>query len=400
MRATRDHTGDPALRIAPTLRGDAVAVTGVACAAGGWWLGYPELYAIAGACLAALLVAGLWFAGGTRLAVTRDVAPARVARGGDAVGTVRVVNLGRRPTRALTAVDRVGSEAVRVEVPPLGRRAANTVGYRLPTGRRGELTVGPLLIRADDPFGLLRRVLVHGRDATVLVRPRTAPLAGMPAGRRASLEGPTAENAPAGTAAFHTLREYVPGDDLRHVHWRTTARAGTLMVRHLVDSALPETAIVLDTRAGSYSGAEDFDIAVDAAATIAAGMAADGFPVVVHTTGGERFRARGARAVPALLDQLAVLRLDSGTGPDGGQAAVRRAIQAARRGASARSGLALIAGALGDVPARPVTAARGYFDRVVLMRAGAGEAGRIGGMPVVPVARAEDAAAAWRGGRG
>jgi uncharacterized protein (DUF58 family) len=384
-----------------------VAVLCAGSAAGGWLLGYPELIAVCAACLAAIIVAGLWSLGGRALAVTRAVAPPKVQRGGDAVGTVRVVNAGRRATRALTAVDRVGSDAVRVEIPPLARRSAGTVGYLLPTYRRGELPVGPLLLRADDPFGLLRRVLIYGDDATVLVRPRTAALTVPSSGRRASLEGPTSENAPSGTATFHTLREYVPGDDLRHVHWRTTARTNTLMVRHLVDSALPETVVVLDTRGHSYpAGAagedEDFDIAVDAAATVAAGMASAGFPVTIHTSAGDRFHARAARAVSPLLDRLALLTLDRRSG---GAADLGRALERARHTVGVGGALALVTGPRGEFPGRSLTTARGHFERTVLMCADARGDQRTGrqeaiasaaGLPVLTIARAEDAAAIWQ----
>src|SRR5579859_7011013 len=108
MPGSADSGAVSSSRAAPTARGYAVAVLCVGCAVGGRLCGYPELTALSGACLAALLLAGLWLIGGHRFAVTRDIAPAKVQRGGDAVGTVRVANTGRRPTRALTAVDRVG----------------------------------------------------------------------------------------------------------------------------------------------------------------------------------------------------------------------------------------------------------------------------------------------------
>lgn len=367
---------------------------------GGGLLGYPELTALAGACLAALIVAAVWLASGRRLGVSRAVAPAKVARCGDAVGTVRVRNLGRRGSRALTAIDRVGPDTVRVAVPALGRGAATTIGYRLPTARRGELAVGPLLLRSDDPFGLLRRVLVYGEPASMLIRPRTVPLAVAPAGRRASLEGPTSQTAQGGTTAFHTLREYVPGDDLRHVHWRTSARTDTLMVRHLVDSALPETVVVLDLRAVSYPGGDaDLDVAVDAVATIAAGMGAEGFPVTVHTSAGDRLRVHGARTVATLLDQLAILPLDRRADDS---AALGRAVERARHGTPAGGGLAVVTGTRGEIPGRVIVAARPRFGRLLLMQAattGDGAAARtVDGLPVATVTRAEDAAALWQRG--
>ncbi|NUR63987.1 MAG: DUF58 domain-containing protein, partial [Catenulispora sp.] len=333
--------------------------------------------------------------------VGRAIAPAKVARGGDAVGTVRVRNLGRRHTRALTAIDRIGPDAVRVAVPPLARGAATTVGYRLPTTRRGELAVGPLLLRSDDPLGLLRRVLVYGEPASVLVRPRTVPLSAVPTGHRACLDGPTSQTAQGGTTAFHTLREYVPGDDLRHVHWRTSARTDTLMVRHLVDSALPETVVVLDLCATSYPGGDaDLDVAVDAAATIAAGMGTEGFPATVYTTTGDKLRIRGVRTVAGLLDRLAVLPLDRRADDP---TALGRTVEQARHATPAGGGLALLTGTGGVIPGRVIAAARPRFGRLALMQAAAppGEATSprtVDGVPMAPITCAEDAAALWQRG--
>ena len=399
----------PSRRAAPTARGYAVACLGVLCAVGGRTLGYPELTALAGACLAALAVAAFCLASGRRLGVDRAIAPAKVARGGDAVGTVRVRNLGRRHSRALTAIDRVGPDAVRVAVPALARGAATTVGYRLPTTRRGELAVGPLLLRSDDPLGLARRVLVYGAPATVLVRPRTVPLTAVPTGHRASLDGPTSQTAQGGTTAFHTLREYVPGDDLRHVHWRTSARTDTLMVRHLVDSALPETVVVLDLRATSYPGGDsDLDVAVDAAATIAAGMGAEGFPATVYTTAGDRLRIRGVRTVAGLLDRLAMLPLDHRADDP---AALGRIVEQARHATPAGGGLALLTGTRGVIPARVIGTARSRFGRLALMQAAATQdaatsaapgaatgARTVDGVPLVTITCAEDAASLWQRG--
>jgi uncharacterized protein (DUF58 family) len=390
---------------------------------GAWWLGYPELAVLSTGCLAAAAVGACWLLFGASLKITREVAPAKVPRGNAAIATVRVTNAGRRGTRPLAAVDSCGATTVRVELPGLARGASRFVSYRLETARRGEFPIGPLLLHTADPLGLVRRARAYGQPATLLVRPRTAALPMLASGRTASIEGPTSDTAPSGTVTFHALREYVMGDDLRHIHWRTTARTGTLMVRQLVDSSLPVTTVILDTRAASYPGEEaarhdalterEFDIAVDAVATVAASMALAGFPVTLLTTDGTRHETRSARAAGALLDLLAVVE----TSQDGELATT---LETARRFAVGGS-LTVVTGLAGRPPADRLAACKRRFDRTIVIRAGrradpragraadarAGRAadvraGRAADVPltlpvtVINAASAEDVAAAWR----
>ena len=200
---------------------------------------------------------------------------------------------------------------------------------------------------------------------------------------------------------FHALREYVMGDDLRHVHWRTTARTGTLMVRQLVDSSLPVSTVVLDTRSASYpdevaarqdaTAERDFDLAVDAVATVGASMASAGFPVTLLTTDGTRHESRSARTAGTLLDLLAVLE----THQEGDLAAT---VESARRVAAGGS-LTVVTGPAAALPGETLAACRRRFDRTVVIVAGRGTLPA----PVLPVtviraASAEDVAAAWRRG--
>ena len=97
---------------------------------------------------------------------------------------------------------------------------------------------------------------------------------------------------PQGSITFHALREYVPGDDLRHVHWRSYAHTGTLMVKEHVDTSLPQITLVVDTSLRSYS-AEDFEQAVEVAASLVAGTVEAGLPVRLVTTSGDGAQGRG-----------------------------------------------------------------------------------------------------------
>jgi uncharacterized protein (DUF58 family) len=269
-----------------TARGWALLASSVACLALSQFLSYVELSVLGVSGLAAL---GLGLALGLRrpsLRIRREIAPAEVARGEPALGLVTVTGTGRFATPALVAIDRCGPAPVPVELPRLPRGRTHTATAFLPTAVRGLVPVGPLEVTVFDPLGLFRRVHRYGQPSSLLVHPRTVRLLPLPSGRLASVDGPPSMVVPGGTVTFHALREYAFGDDLRHVHWRTSARTGTLMVRLLADNSLPRTTVLLDNRPSSYSDPDEFELAVDVAASVATAATRAGFPVSVATADG------------------------------------------------------------------------------------------------------------------
>ncbi|MFI7131901.1 DUF58 domain-containing protein [Nonomuraea sp. NPDC050153] len=338
--------------------------------AAGFALGYPEPVVLATGGLLALAAALAWTAPRPRLEVRREVTPLKVPRGDAAVAVLNVTNLGRRGLSGLRAQDRIGAAEHTVDLPRLPKGAVRAVSYPLPTDVRGEIPVGPLLLVRADPFGLTRRVRSYGSPVTLLVRPRTVALAVPPSGRAHHLEGPTSDNAPSGTVTFHTLREYVVGDDLRHVHWRSSARTGTLMVRQLIDASLPTTTVVLDTR-------DLTELAVDAAASVALAAARAGFPVRLVTGEGPVPDAKDPETV---LDRLALVR--TGTG------AVAEPLRLARGGGS------LVLVTPDPAEAGRVAGVRRRFDRVICVYVGPG-AVAVPGVAVLPIASLDLLPLAW-----
>ena len=292
-------------RITPV--GIAVAAGSVALGALGWALGYPALSVAAAIGLAALLATWIATVPVPRLDVSRVVQPTRVERGVPAIGLVAVRNPGRHRTRPCTAVDRVSGRDVDVHVRSLRAGQTVAVHYELPTSRRGEFTIGPLAIITRDPFGLWQGRRPVGGELNLLVYPRIHPVAPRPAGRTRHIEGPVSDTAPRGTTTFHSLREYVPGDDVRRIHWRSTARLGELMVREHVDTSLPSTVVVLDTRADRYVG-DGFEEAVDVAASVIASSQQHGFPVQLVATDGTTFIVRAGHRGQAMRDYLATVQ--------------------------------------------------------------------------------------------
>lgn len=301
----------------PTPVGVGVAAGALALGLLGWAFGYPALT------IAAAAGAGVWIAAWVatvpvpRIDVSRVVQPIRVERGAPAIGLVAVHNPRRRRTRPCLAVDAVGDDEIGVRIRALRPGQTASVVYHLATHRRGELTVGPLAIVKRDPFGMWQGRRPVGDELTLLVHPRIHQLDPRPSGRARHVEGPVSDSAPRGTLTFHSLREYVAGDDVRRIHWRSSARTGTLMVREHVDTSLPSTVVVLDTRAERYRG-DGFEDAVDVAASVVAASQARGFPVHLITSSGETFVVRPGHRGESLRDFLATVQptSDGDTGRD------------------------------------------------------------------------------------
>ncbi|SEF79950.1 Uncharacterized conserved protein, DUF58 family, contains vWF domain [Nonomuraea solani] len=372
-----------------TRAGWGLAAASVLVYAVGAPLGYAQAAVLALTGVAAVGAGALWTLRGVRLEVRREVTPVKVARGEPAVAILHVRNTGRWRHAGLLARDVCRGTTVTVEVPALARHTARTVSYRLPTRRRGETPVGPLLLDRVDPFGLARRSVAYGRPDMLLVRPRTVVLAPLRSGRQRHLDGLTSRSAPSGASSFKGLREYVIGDDLRHVHWRSTARTGTLMVKELTDVNLPDTVTILDTRPSSYEGDDEFELAVDVAASAACAVTRDRFPVRVLTGMGELVHAKGGPGEDEeVLDRLALVEREAAAEPP---------LHALRRAGSGGA-LVLVSGTFAALP--DAAAVRRRFDQVLFVRVGDPTDGgppRAAGVNVIEVADLEELAAAWPG---
>ena len=148
------------------------------------------------------------------------------------------------------------------------------VGYRLTGAQRGRFRIGPLLVRSLDPFGLARNDMAFVTTTEIAVTPKIYELGGLRAGSSGS--SAEARSARAGLVGQDDVlvREYRRGDDVRRVHWRSTARAGELMVRREEQSWQPTTRLLVDNRRCAHVGGgpdSSFEWAVSAAAS--AGLA-------------------------------------------------------------------------------------------------------------------------------
>ncbi len=337
--------------------GIGAAILGVALTLIGLAARWPPVVVI-GAGLA-VLVAGsvLYVVRRPRLALDRAVEPPRVEKGLPAIAVVHVTNLGRRTLAPLAVEQRLGDTPIRALLPRLRRGEQGLRTYRLPTSRRGVFEIGPVEIPRADPFGLCRTVQRMGSPQRIAVHPRLIRMHPLPTGISRNLEGPSSDASPQGSATFHRLREYVVGDDLRTVHWPSTARVGKLVVRHNVDTAQAYTVVLADLQPDRYS-AETFEEAVDVAASLVMSMGAGKAPVQLRLTNGDRLGGPSYRDPMPLVDYLTEVEPD----PNGSLRAELVLLRRDRGGTA----LVVVTGRL-DADNLPMIAAlRRRFDRVIV----------------------------------
>lgn len=191
-----------------------------------------------------------------------------VVAGGQAQMTIEVENVSARPQLPALIELPVGDALRVLTVPLLAPRKQVTLETAVTTERRGVIRVGPLTVARQDPLGLLRREMSWPDTRTLYVHPKTVALPPNSAGLVRDLEGFESQRVVDSDLSFHAVREYVPGDALRHVHWKSTAKTGTLMVRQYQETQTARTAVLFDARHGEYSSDDEFELGVSAAASV------------------------------------------------------------------------------------------------------------------------------------
>jgi uncharacterized protein (DUF58 family) len=222
-----------------------------------------------------------------------------------------LVRADRRRTPTLAVADSFdrGRRAARFLLAPLGPGEEARAAYRFPTDRRGRYEVGPLRATLTDPFGLVgttRRVLAAEE---VIVYPRVHDISAPPeiGGLDLDRDHPHVRSRVEPTGEFMTLRDYAPGDDLRHVHWRSTARRGHLMMRQNETRRRAPVLLMLDVRPGAHDRAS-FERAVEACASIATALHQKNRPFDVVWSTGTLVGTPGRRHLATVMDELAIVQ--------------------------------------------------------------------------------------------
>lgn len=147
--------------------------------------------------------------------------------------------------------------------------------------------MGPVRSAMTDPLAVVSRKKTLSDVSELFVHPRVLSLEAGAIGFLRDIEGVATQNLSSSDVSFHALREYVPGDDRRSVHWRTTARTGKLMVRQFEETMRAHLLILLSTLAGDYASSEDFELAVSVAGSLGVSALREERQVTVCTSTGE-----------------------------------------------------------------------------------------------------------------
>ena len=310
-----------ALVSALTTRGRAFVSAGVTALMCALAVGLDDLVRVGVLLLSLPLVsAALTTRGRHQLGLSRTVTPPRIEVGQAAQVRLALSNEGRTPTGLLLLEEEVPASLgarPRFVVDRMGSRWHRTVTYDVTSELRGRYQLGPVRVRVDDPMGLVRLDRAFHSTTNLVVTPQVVTLPPIPLVGATSGSG---DNRPrdfvGGSPEDVTVREYRHGDDLRRVHWRSSAHAGDLMVRREEQPWQARATLFLDNRTPAHRGSgpqSSLEYAVSAAASVAVHLTRRGFHVRLVTAAGStdaQLHEHGAVSADAgaLLESLAVLQ--------------------------------------------------------------------------------------------
>lgn len=261
-------------------------LVGAGAALAGVLFSWVEAAVLGFTCLSLVALSLLWSLGRAGHTVALRLANTRVTVGEKALGALTVTNPTSRRLRATMVELCVGAGANSFLCPPLGRGESHEEVFAIATTRRGIVAVGPASTIRGDSLGLVRRVQTWSDATELYIHPRTVAMNASTVGFIRDIEGATTQDLSSADVSFHALREYVPGDDRRAIHWRSTARIGKLMVRQFEETRRSHLLIVLDLDTDAWASDDEFEIGVSAAASMARAALVDAKEVSVHTQAG------------------------------------------------------------------------------------------------------------------
>jgi|HubBroStandDraft_1064217.scaffolds.fasta_scaffold143427_1 uncharacterized protein (DUF58 family) len=308
----------PSLLSGLTTRGTSFVAAGVAAAVAGLLLGERMLVSVGLILLALPLLAAIAARRARyRLSCERMISPARVQAGQTAQVRLRLENVSQLSTGLMLAEDAVPyalGTRPRYVLDQIERGGVRELSYPLRSDLRGKFEIGPLEVRLADSFGLVELSRSFSAKSTFVVTPKVVPLSQTVISRSWAGEGDGMTRAAATAGEDDVIpREYRDGDELRRVHWRSTARYGQLMVRREEQRWRNRATVFLDTRRSSHAGSgasSSFELAVSAAASSGMHLAKEGLSGQLVTDAGP-VRSAGMFE-DILLETLATVRPSSG----------------------------------------------------------------------------------------
>jgi uncharacterized protein (DUF58 family) len=265
----------------PTTRGWALLGGGLALVALWWLLGDEELL-MTGAFFIIAQIAAMGFVRFhlPEIRLGRRLGSTAVHNGDTVQVTLTLHNDEGRTVRNLSVVDEVENLGIaNFEIAEIAPGETVSATYRVMCRPRGVYRVGPVRARSSDPLGLAELPAPEGPVDNLIVYPTVEKLTGFPVvrGQDPSMAASRPEHAQRGGEDFYTLREYQRGDDLRRVHWPSSARTDQLMIRQLETPWQSRAMVLLDVRSAVYESSDAFETAVSGAASVVTHLVKSGF---------------------------------------------------------------------------------------------------------------------------
>jgi uncharacterized protein (DUF58 family) len=277
----------------------------------GYRLGWLELVVVAWAGVVLVVVAAIYLIGRAPFRIELSLPHRRVTVADQARGVIDVVNPSGRRVLGVKVEIPVGTGLAEIAMPGLRRGGEFRHDFAVPTVKRGIVSVGPVRTVRADPIGLVRRELLWTETVELMVHPRTIGVPSTSTGLIRDLEGTPTRDLTSSDVAFHALREYQPGDERRYIHWKSTAKTGTFMVRQFEQTRRSHLVVALTLATGDYASEEEFELAVSVAGSLGVRAIRDGRTVsVVTSTITPEFAKRKILAVRSLATHLPARLLD------------------------------------------------------------------------------------------
>ena len=289
--------------------GRSVALLGAATTGIALWLNWQEFVQLGVVALGLVAIGALWQVLPGTPTAELALRPPRLVEGGTTATATLHVQAGAAPMLFPKLTLPVGGSDLHLRLPFLAPYAHHTETIALPPVPRGVHLVGPVTHEKTDPVGIVSRRFATGNAVELFVAPRVSELSVFAGGLTNDLDGATSQQLSMSDLAFHALREYVPGDDLRHVHWRSSAKAGELLVRQYHETRRGHVTILVDDARSSYPVPADFELAVSVAASIALRAVRDDFDTSLRC-GPHLARGRNAAAMTDIACRFVLTRDD------------------------------------------------------------------------------------------
>lgn len=287
----------------PTRQGWLALVGSLLALAVGRFFAVRELYMIGAALAIAVLIAVITVAF-TRPGVTveRHIDAEVLVVGDRGRVTVRITPQGRSP--AFELFEPVGhSNQARLGVGSLA--GPGSAAYLIPTNRRGVIDVGPMRAEKTDVLGLARHRQVLAPIEHIRVAPRALPVVMPTLGTGKLGQQLMVLARRLGLDEFHSLRDYVPGDEMRSIHWKASARSEEFKVKQHSHSGLRRCIVVFDPTVREHDTPVQFESAVTATASVV--VAAELAGLSTRFVCGDAVDARGPSVVVNTLEYLAIV---------------------------------------------------------------------------------------------